>query len=158
MGTTEEALSAVTPRHSVETLHRRKVLSRSWAALVISWSFIRTAIVWAAVGRYGLNPWIYLSIDLACSATDAGTTPRMVMAFIDDEYRSAVEWGLISFAVFIVPDVYIFLGTRTLPKTVMFIILGIILCTSAIAALSVVTKIRAGRDECLRRRVEAANV
>jgi len=45
-----------------------------------------------------------------------------------------------------------------LPKAVMFIILGIILCTSAIAALSVVTKIRAGRDECLRRRVEAANV
>ena len=51
--------------HDPATLARRKLLSRTWAGVVVGWSLIRTLIVWAAVGDYGLNPWIYLAIDLA---------------------------------------------------------------------------------------------
>jgi hypothetical protein len=133
--------------HSPATLRRRKRLSRGWAILVIAWSFIRTLIVWAAVGKYGLNPWIYLSIDLASAITDAFTTPRMVLAFIDDKHRHAIRWGLISLGAFIVPDIYIFLGTRKLPKTVIVVVLVIILVTLAVAVVGVTKKIRKGRAE-----------
>ena len=79
--------------HDPATLQRRRRLSYTWAGLVITWSLVRTLIVWAAVGDYGLNPWIYLGIDLASAGVDAVTTPRMVLSFIDDHYRQAVRWA-----------------------------------------------------------------
>ena len=88
------------------------MFSRVWAGLVIVWSVIRTVIVWAAVGDYGLNPWIYLSHRPGLRHVDAFTTPRMVLYFIDDHYKLAVKWGVISLVAFIIPDLYIFLGTR----------------------------------------------
>ena len=113
--------------------------------MVIGWSLIRALIVWAAVGDYGLNPWIYLSIDLASAVVDGYTTPRMVLNFIDDNYKQAVKWATISLGAFIVPDLYIFLGTRTLPKRIIVVLVVIIGCTFTLAVLSVVRKIHKGR-------------
>lgn len=138
---------AVDVQHSAATLRRRKVLSRTWGAVVVGWSLIRTLIVWAALGDYGLNPWIYLAIDLAAAIVDAFTTPRMVLAFIDDQYRLALKWLLISAGAFIIPDLYLFLGTRTLPRRVIFIIALIITFTATVAVVSVVRKVVKGRRE-----------
>src|ERR1043165_2259432 len=97
-------------QHSAETLRKRQMYSRVWAGVVIAWSVIRTIIIWAALGSYGFNPWIYLCIDLVCSTVDAITTPRMVLRFIDDHYRKAIKWGALSLVAYVVPDVYIFVG------------------------------------------------
>lgn len=131
--------------HDPATLARRKVLVRTWAGLVIGWAVVRTLIVWAAVGDYGLNPWIYLAIDVASACVDAVTTPRMVLAFVDDQYKSAVKWALISLVAFIVPDLYIFIGTRELPTRIIVIVCIIISITLSVGVVSVVRKIRAGR-------------
>ncbi|MGB8861417.1 MAG: hypothetical protein WCC60_19320 [Ilumatobacteraceae bacterium] len=133
--------------HDPETLQRRKRLSRTWAGIVVAWSLIRTLIVWAAVGDYGLNPWIYLGLDLASAVIDALSTPRMVLSFIDDHFKQAVKWAVISLGVFIVPDLYIFLGTRTLPKRIIVVVCLIIALTLTIGVIGVVRKIRKGRDE-----------
>lgn len=131
--------------HSAETLRRRKVLSRTWGTFVVAWSVVRTLIVWAALGAYGINPWIYLGIDLASAVVDAFTTPRMVLAFIDDRYRLAAKWLLVSALAFVVPDLYIFLGTKTLPKRIIVIICMIILLTTTVAVVTIVRKVRSGR-------------
>ena len=112
---------------------------------MVGWSIIRTLIVWAAVGDYGLNPWIYLAIDLASACIDAITTPRMVLSFIDDHHRKAVKWAAISLVAFIVPDAYIFWGTRTLPTKLIVLIVGIISATLSGGVIGVVRKIRSGR-------------
>ena len=135
--------------HSKETLRRRRRLSNTWAGVVVGWSFIRTLLVWAAVGDYGLNPWIYLAIDLASAVTDALTTPRMVLNFIDERYRAAAFWGLIALVAFIVPDLYIFLGTRTLPTKLILLICVIIGSTLLIGVIGVTRKVRKGRLERL---------
>jgi succinate-acetate transporter protein len=121
------------------------MLSRVWAGVVIAWSVIRTIIIWAALGSYGFNPWIYLGIDLVCSTVDAITTPRMVLRFIDDRYRSATKWGAISLVAYIVPDVYIFVGTRTLPKKVIVVLCLVIVAMLTLAVLTIVRKVRVGR-------------
>jgi len=69
----------------------------------------------------------------------------MVLSFIDDHMRKAVEWALISLVVFIIPDLYIFLGTRTLPKRIIVIICVIIGSTLAIGVLGVWRKVKKGR-------------
>ncbi len=144
--------------HDAATLRRRRILSRSWGAFVVAWSFIRALIVWAALGDYGINPWIYLSIDLASSIVDAFTTPRMVLRFIDDQYKSAAKWGLISLVVFIIPDLYIFLGTKTLPKRVIVVICLIILLTFSIAVVATIRKVREGRRLRLAEKAAAAQI
>jgi len=132
--------------HDPATLQRRKRLAYTWGGIVVAWSLVRTLIVWAAVGDYGLNPWIYLCLDLASAFTDAITTPRMVLSFIDDHFRQAVKWGVLSLGAFIVPDVYIFLGSRTLPLRVVIIIFAIIGATLTIGVIGVTRKIRKGRE------------
>jgi hypothetical protein len=143
--------------HSAETLRKRRMLSRMWAGMVIAWSVIRTLIVWAALGDYGLNPWVYLGIDLASAAIDAFTTPRMVLRFIDDHFKSAINWGLISLVAFIIPDIYIFVGTRTLPKKVIFVLCLVIAIMLSIAVLSVVRKVHKGRQALERVQTSAAS-
>jgi len=133
--------------HDPETLQRRKVLSRTWAGIVVAWAVIRTIIVWAALGDYGINPWIYLSIDLASAAVDAISTPRMVLSFVDDHFKQAMKWALITLTAFIIPDLYIFLGTKTLPKKVIVVLCLIIGATLVVGVVSVVRKIRKGRAE-----------
>ena len=135
------------PQHSKATLKRRRRLSNTWAGFVVGWSFIRTLLVWAAVGDYGLNPWIYLVIDLACSVVDAITTPRMVLNFIDEQYRVAARWGAVALVAFIIPDLYIFEGTRTLPTKLIVLICAIIGSTLMIGVYGVTRKVRKGRAE-----------
>src|SRR6185295_10266368 len=131
--------------HSAETLRKRLLFSRLWRVIVILWSVLRTIIIWAALRGYGFNPWIYLCIDLACSAADSFTTPRMVMRFIDDRYRSAIKWGTLSLVAYVVPDIYIFVGTRTLPAKVVAVICLVIIAMLGLAVTTVVRKIRQGR-------------
>ena len=133
--------------HDAETLQRRRRLSRTWAGIVVVWSLIRTVIVWAAVGDYGLNPWIYLSLDLSSAIVDAFTTPRMVLSFIDDHFKQAIKWAFISLVAFIVPDLYIFLGTRTLPTRIIVVVCLIIGLTLTVGVIGVVRRIRRGRNE-----------
>ena len=148
MGTLEETVTmTVVIQHSAETLRKRQLYSRLWAGAVILWSVSRTIIVWAALSGYGFNPWIYLCLDLFCSTIDAFTTPRMVLSFIDDRYYSAAKWGIISLIAFIAPDIYIFEGTRTLPKKVVIVLCLVIATMSTIAVVTVVRKIRKGRAE-----------
>jgi hypothetical protein len=134
-------------QHSEETLRKRQRLTRAWAAFVIAWSVMRTIIIWAALGDYGFNPWIYLGIDLICSTVDAVTTPRMVLRFVDDRYRSAVKWGVVSLIAYIVPDIYIFEDTRKLPKKVIVILCLVIVTLLCLAVVTIVRKIRAGRAQ-----------
>lgn len=133
-------------QHTAETLRKRQMLSRVWAGVVIAWSVIRTIIIWAALGDYGFNPWIYLGIDLVCSTIDAITTPRMVLRLIDDRYKSAIKWGLVSLVAYVIPDIYIFADTRTLPKKVIVILCAVILAMLGLAVMTVVRKVRKGRE------------
>ncbi|HEY0520145.1 MAG TPA: hypothetical protein VGC84_11685 [Ilumatobacteraceae bacterium] len=133
--------------HSAETLRKRQMMTRAWAGLVIAWSVIRTIIIWAALGNYGFNPWIYLAIDLVCSTIDAMTTPRMVLRFVDERYRSASKWGVVSLVAYIVPDIYIFEGTRTLPKKVIVVLCLVIITMLVLAIVTIVRKVRKCRAE-----------
>jgi len=76
-----------------------------------------------------------------------------VLSFIDDQYYRAAKWATISLVAFIAPDIYIFEGTRRLPKKVVIVLCLVIAAMLVIAILTVVRKIRKGRAE--RRLAEA---
>jgi hypothetical protein len=128
-----------------EQLQRRHRLSVTWAVLVVGWSLLRAAVVWAGLSQYGVNPWAYLAIDLASAGVDAFTTPRFVLGLIDGRYSEAAKWGALSLFAFVIPDLYIFATTRELPGMVVAVILVVISITLAVAVIGVVKKVRAGR-------------
>jgi hypothetical protein len=134
-------------QHSAATLRKRQVLTRVWAGLVIVWSVVRAIVIWAALRGYGFNPWIYLGIDLVCSIAYAVTTPRLVLRFVDDRYRSAINWGVVSLVAYIIPDIYIFVGTRTLPTNVVVILCVVIVTMLVLAVVAIARKVRKGRAE-----------
>jgi len=71
----------------------------------------------------------------------------MVLSFIDDHFKQAIKWAFISLVAFIVPDLYIFLGTRTLPTRIIVVVCLIIGLTLTIGVVGVVRRIRKGRNE-----------
>ncbi len=150
-------MSGVTarPQHSEATLRRRKLLSLTWLGLAVGWSLIRAVIAWAVLGDYGLNPWIYLGIDLASAVVDGMTTPRMVISFVDRQYRRALMWALCSLVAFVVPDLYLFLGTGHLPKRIIVIMVVIVTITFTVAVVSVLRKVATTRAERLAELVAA---
>ena len=131
--------------HPDAVSRRRRRLSRTWAVMVISWSLIRTTVVWATLGDYGLDPWAYLAVDLGSASIDAFSTPRMVTQFIDHGWRRALRWALLSLTVFVLPDLYIFLGTRSLPTRIVVAICVIVCVMASVGVYGVVRKVKAGR-------------
>jgi hypothetical protein len=124
---------------------RRRKATKAWAIAVMSWAVVRTLVVWAALGGYGINPWIYLVVDLGCASVDAITTPKMVIDFADGRYLAATGWAVVSFAAFLTPDVYIFYGTRTLPIGVVIAVVTVVGITLSAAIISVRRKVLAER-------------
>jgi predicted membrane-bound spermidine synthase len=70
----------------------------------------------------------------------------MVLRLIDDRYKSAMKWGVVSLVAYVVPDIYIFADTRTLPKKVIVILCAVILTMLGLAVMTVVRKVRKGRE------------
>lgn len=132
----------MTPQLVVERRRRWRVIV---AVAMISWSLVRTVIIWVAIGGYGLNPWLYLVIDLSSAVVDSVTTPSMVVRFIDDRFRAAAGWAAISLGAFLVPDVYIFVGTQRLPPGIIAMVATIVTLTLTVAVVGVVRKVHAGR-------------
>jgi hypothetical protein len=57
----------------------------------------------------------------------------------------AIRWGIVSLVAFLIPDIYIFAGTRTLPTRIIVILCAIIASMMALAVVTIVRKIRKGR-------------
>ena len=74
----------------------------------------------------------------------------MVLYFIDDHYKLAIKWGIISLIVFVIPDIYIFAGNpANIAGTRIIVVLCPLIIGSmmALAVVTIVRKIRKGRAE-----------
>lgn len=121
------------------------MFARAWAVATIGWSLVRTTVAWAALRRYGLDPWTYLVVDLSSAVVLAVSTPRMVIGFVDDRYRSAAAWALVSLVAFVAPDTYIFLDTTRLPIAAVATVCAVVTITLTVSTFGVARKVRAGR-------------
>lgn len=137
--------------HHDPVVHRRRhAMSGSFAVVVLAWSFVRTAVVWAMVGGYGLNPWLYLLLDLSSASVAAIATPRMVFHFVDDRLRRAAWWAGFNLAAFLLPDAYLFLGTRRLPLPLVLMVCTMVGVALVVTVLGLRRRVRAVRLRSVR--------
>jgi hypothetical protein len=110
----------------VETTHRPSILTeirslgvlgRAWAIGIIAFSIARALIAWPALGRYGVNPWVFLAIDFL-TAPPYGIGQAITVKILRDGKRNpreSVPWALVVAAAFFAPYVYIFVASGNMP-------------------------------------------
>lgn len=124
---------------------KRRLLERLWVIVVILYGAGRAFVVWKALGKYGVNPWLYLALDIASSWPYGVATARLVTSVIDREFSRARTWGVVAAITFLLPDLYILAVARHVPTEVYIIFISIISLLALLAIASLVSKVRNGR-------------
>jgi hypothetical protein len=129
----------------VDKAARRKRLEHVWVAITLAWGFGRVLVVWHALHRYGVNPWVYAGIELATSGPYGVATARVVTSMLDHKKQSASRWAALGLALFLAPDLYIVGSGREMPAYV-YVVVGVLVAVlGALAFLSARAKVCKGR-------------
>ena len=134
----------MSPERSAKAAKRR-LLERLWIVVVVAYGAGRAFVVWKALGKYGVNPWVYLALDVTSSWPNAVATARLVTSVIDRKFDRARLWAILAAITFLLPDLYILVAARHVPTEVYAIIISIVSLLALIAAGSLYIKIRNGR-------------
>jgi len=126
---------------------RRRNAERIWVVATVAWGLLRVLVVWHYLAHYGVNPWVYLFIEVATSAPYGVATARLVTSLIDKQMRSAYRWAMASAALFVAPDLYLVASGRSMPVYVYVTIGMLVVGLGAASVVSVVSKVRDGRRD-----------
>ena len=105
------------PRH-------QHLVERIWILLVVIWGCIKAVVIRDVFGKYGINTWVYLAIDLAIAIPYALSTARFVIFALEKQWRKAWPYGIAGIIFHFIPDIYILAGTHSVPKSI-YLIFGI---------------------------------
>jgi uncharacterized membrane protein YhaH (DUF805 family) len=132
---------------------RQTFWERIWTSTILLYTFGATFIVWKALHKYGVNPYIFFVVDLITSWFYGLATARLVTAIIHKRWSETQKWGWLSAVNFVLPQVYILVAARHVPRDVYLIIYGVIGVLMALAIIGIVSQIRATRKETNREQI-----
>ena len=135
---------------------RRRRYGRLWLITSVVWSLVRTAIVWAALAQYGVQPVIYLVVDLASALVLAWSMPKLVTSMIDKRHRPALKAGIVTLLGYLVPDIYIFAASSHLPMVAIVMLLMVVYVSVTVGIVSLRRKVLAGRAARAKAEAEGA--
>lgn len=124
------------------------VWGRAWAVGIFLFSAARALIAWPALGRYGVNPWVFLVIDLV-TALPYGLAQALTVKILRDRHRAPTEsipWATVVVAMFLLPYVYIFLASGSMPLLATFGVVAWMVLFGILAALRIRHQVRVGTD------------
>ncbi len=90
---------------------------RAWAIGIILFSAARALIAWPTLGRYGVNPWVFLAVDIV-TAPPYGVAQAVTVMVLRDRnrpQRDAWGWALVVIVMFLAPYGYILVSSGELP-------------------------------------------
>ncbi len=104
-------------------------------------------MVWKALHKYGVNPYIFFLVDLVTSWFYGVASARFVVAIIHKKISESQKWGWLSAINFMLPQIYILVSAHRVPREVYIIIFSAISVMVAFAVVGVVSQIKTGRKE-----------
>ncbi len=113
-----------------------------WYVIVLGWALLRTFAVKTVFEKNGVNPWLYLALDLAASIPYAHFTHKLVLTFLEKNWPSFKKAVAFSVVTFYIPDIYILISARQVPAVIyggFFIVLATF---SLMAVLSIYKKVK----------------
>ncbi|MCX6453625.1 MAG: hypothetical protein NTV53_01450 [Actinobacteria bacterium] len=121
---------------------RAKRASQIWLVLVLLWAMARAVFVNKLFGSHGVNGLIYLAVDLASSVPYAIYSARLVITFINHDFKNVYKNILLTSLFFYIPDVYILIAARRVPSGLYLILFLTIALFSAFAIATIARDIR----------------
>jgi uncharacterized membrane protein YhaH (DUF805 family) len=126
---------------------RQTFWERLWASTIVLYTFGATFVVWKALHKYGVNPYIFFVVDLITSWFYGLASARLVVALLKKRWSETQKWGWFSALNFMLPQIYILISARHVPRDVYIIIFSVIGVMIAFAIVGVVSQVRAARKE-----------
>ena len=125
----------------------RHLVERWWIAIVLVWDIFKTLVVDKTFSKYGVNPVIYFVIVVAIAVPYAKSTARMLFAILANHWRHAFTFGIIAAVLHFVPDVYILVNAKEVPRSLFDSFIVMIVIFTVFAVHGVVTHVRSNRNK-----------
>ena len=125
------------------------VFGRSWAVGIFLFSAARALLAWPTLGQFGVDPWVFLAIDLI-TAVPYGVAQAVTVKILcrdDRPARDAAGWGLIVVVMFLAPYLYIFAASGSMPTAATIGVVIWMVVFGAFALWRIVRQVRSGRAE-----------
>lgn len=126
---------------------RQTFWERIWASTILLYTLAATFVVWKALHKYGVNPYLFFLIDLITSWFYGIASARLVVALIKKRWGESQKWGWLSAINFILPQAYILLAARRVPHHLYVIIYSVIGALIAFALIGIGSQIRSARQD-----------
>jgi hypothetical protein len=137
-------------RHSTwDDIRSLGVLGRAWAVGVFAFSAARALIAWPTFGRYGVDPWVFLLLDLV-TAVPYGLGQAITVKILrtpNRPARQAIPWGVVVAAAFLAPYAYIFAASGSMPALAYYGVLLWMVVFGLLAVLRIRRQVRAPIEE-----------
>jgi hypothetical protein len=114
-----------------------KRASRIWIILVLLWAIARALFINKLFGTHGVNGYAYLAIDLISSIPYAIYSSRLVVTFINREFKDVYKNALLAALFFYIPDIYILITAKRVPASLYTILFITIALFSAFAIATI---------------------
>lgn len=122
------------------------VFGRAWALGVLLFSVARALLTWPTLGTYGVNPWVFLAIDVV-TAVPYGVGQALTVKILRDPDRRTSDsfgWALLVVVMFLAPYIYILLASgEQLPVLAYVLVAAWALVFGTLAVLRMRRQIRA---------------
>ncbi len=134
-------------RTNSQRTKRQIFWERLWTSSVILYTFAATFVVWKALHKYGVNPYIFFVIDLITSWFYGLSSARLVVAIIHKRWSETQKWGWLSALNFMLPQIYILIVANHVPRDVYIIIYSAISVMVVFALVGIASQIRVARRD-----------
>ena len=124
---------------------RRARFERVWILISLVYGGIRAALVWRFLRRYGVNPYVFGSIEFASAATYGKSSSRVVGAAIDGVWTRLRAWLPVAIVSYFAPDAYVLLGAGQLPGDLLAILISVVSASLVLTGVAVGSQVRRGR-------------
>lgn len=119
---------------------------RIWILGVFAFSIARALLAWPTLGRYGVNAWIFLAIDLITAFPYAYGQVKLIKDIVARELGGVQLWSAVVLVSFLAPYIYIFVaGSGELPLIGYIIVVALIVVFGAASALRIRRAVAAER-------------
>ena len=99
---------------------------RAWITGVFAFSIARALVAWPTLSQYGVNPWVFLFIDVVTAFPYALGQVKVVNGFRYKQYRGVQIWSLVVAATFFAPYVYIVIAGQKRIPAIAYIVIAVL--------------------------------
>jgi len=130
---------------TTDSAHEDRIgwFGRAWVAAVFGYSILRAVVVWPTLGTYGVNPWVFLVIDVLTAWPYAVGQVRVVQGLRRKNWKKVESWGIVTLLSFLAPYAYIVLaGSGEMPALAYAVVGLLVVVIGAAAVMRIIRQAR----------------